>query len=317
MIIQMLTLAILLCNVYRAEASLATSLQETTAEGTSQDDLRNAILEGNLETLKEFLQSGADLTARFDNGLNALHLAATIEENAVLITKELLQRDVINLKDVDEQGWTAVHHAAASENADAQYVIKELLEKDSESVDICDKSNRTALHVASTFGRTANVEMLLKHKASVIVVDKHGMQPLHYAAQEGWLAVIKALLAAKAPVSEKDKYKRTPLVLANKNLLEVQSEGTIKQPLLVILELLAHGADVTDVDPKANKPVSECYADKGLMFSTPAAIKRAQEPQPIVVQTKSGVSVLSVLFGVVVGAAGCAALLKYQQSQNN
>ncbi|CAN1763545.1 Ankyrin repeat-containing protein At5g02620 [Linum perenne] len=94
------------------------------------------------------LESCTSLLFQGPNGRTALH-AATISGNAELTRKLLELNDCVS-KDVDQQGWTPMHHVAHFGHLS---VVKQLLESDSSAMYIQDKDERkTQLHIAADHG---------------------------------------------------------------------------------------------------------------------------------------------------------------------
>ena len=102
-------------NVESAQKiELTTSYNEATPLG-------NAICKGDLETVKKFIEYGANVNEK-SNGLTPLMLAARY--NRVEIIKVLLENGA-NIALQDERGMTAVKHAEISNAKEALAILKE------------------------------------------------------------------------------------------------------------------------------------------------------------------------------------------------
>ena len=82
--------------------------------------LANAIVKGDIETVKKFIDYGADVNEK-SNGMTPLMLAARY--NQVDIIKLLIEKGA-NIKQTDDRGLTAVKHAERSNASQAVEVLK-------------------------------------------------------------------------------------------------------------------------------------------------------------------------------------------------
>uniref|UniRef100_A0A8C6I9T5 Ankyrin 2, brain n=1 Tax=Mus spicilegus TaxID=10103 RepID=A0A8C6I9T5_MUSSI len=138
----------------------------------------------------------------FQNGLNALHLAA--KEGHVGLVQELLGRG--------------------------------------SSVDSATKKGNTALHIASLAGQAEVVKVLVKEGANINAQSQNGFTPLYMAAQENHIDVVKYLLENGANQSTATEDGFTPLAVALQQghnqavaiLLENDTKGKVRLPALHI-----------------------------------------------------------------------------------
>jgi uncharacterized protein len=100
------------------EPSNSIKIVKTIYEGVTP--LNNAIIRGDIESVKKFIAYGADVNQK-SNGLSPLMLAARY--NKVEIIKILLSNGA-NLKMKDEKGFTALKHAELSNATDAVQLLK-------------------------------------------------------------------------------------------------------------------------------------------------------------------------------------------------
>jgi ankyrin repeat protein len=105
-------------------ASTSNSLAEAKIETTTYEGvtpLNNAILKGDIEVVKKFIEYGTDVNEK-SNGMSPLMIAARY--NRVEIIKILLANGAnLNLK--DEKGFTALKHAELSNAKEAVQILKQ------------------------------------------------------------------------------------------------------------------------------------------------------------------------------------------------
>ncbi len=124
--------------------------------------LHNAILEGNLAKVKEFVESGTDVDMK------------------------------------DKLGWTPAYWALSAGQKD---IFEYLLNKDADITARTNIMGLTLLHQASRAGFTEIVEQLIAKGTDVNVKDKAGSPPLQFAASEGHEDIVKLLVAKGANVN--------------------------------------------------------------------------------------------------------------------
>ena len=99
----------------------STQKYELTASYSESTPLGVAICKGDIETVKKFVEYGANVNEK-SNGLTPLMLAARY--NHVEIIKLLLENGA-NLKLEDERGFTALKYAELSNAKEAFAILKE------------------------------------------------------------------------------------------------------------------------------------------------------------------------------------------------
>jgi len=107
-----------------SQATTAVSKFELVREYRNNTPLAVAIQKGDVETVKKFIEYGADVNER-SNGMTPLMVAARY--NRVDIIKLLLEKGA-NIKTADERGLTALKYAQMSKAAEAEVAIKKALE---------------------------------------------------------------------------------------------------------------------------------------------------------------------------------------------
>lgn len=107
-----------------ANVSFATNVQTLSTSKESifntPSPLCNAIIKGDMETVKKFVEYGSDVNENF-NGITPLMLAARY--NRVEIIKYLLDNGA-KLNTMDEYGHSALYYAESSKSIDAIAVLK-------------------------------------------------------------------------------------------------------------------------------------------------------------------------------------------------
>ena len=210
------------------------------------------------------LANGADIKARDNMGLGALHLAA---EKGFLTVAELLIARGAEVNAVDNDGDTPLHSAARS----GQPEMESLLIKHGAEVNARDNRGRTALSLAAEGKHLEAVKVLLAAKADPNIVDQNGRTPLSYAGVN--LELLRVLLTAKADpnldtakppliqAADGDNSAALALLLAQGASPEVRVGDDGVTPLLVtirqsntngIAALLAAAADVNVQDRFGN-----------------------------------------------------------------
>lgn len=116
-------LVALFSNTAVANASTVSKFGLVT-EYKNATPLAVAIVKGDIETVKKFIEYGADVNEK-SNGLSPLMIAARY--NQVDILNLLLEKGA-KLKDTDEKGLTALKYAQMSKADGAVAVLKKALE---------------------------------------------------------------------------------------------------------------------------------------------------------------------------------------------
>ena len=120
--------------------------------------------------------------------------------------KELLQSKA-NIEAKDNFGTTPLHEAARGWHRE---VVDLLLEKNAE-IEAKDNGGNTALHAAAQEGHREVVDLLLKENAEIEAKDNFEKTPLHEAAGKGHREVVDLLLEKNAEIEAKDRAHCTPL----------------------------------------------------------------------------------------------------------
>jgi ankyrin repeat protein len=229
------------CDATRKDAHKWSDSRCTACGKIDIDDankqLMNTALSGNIERVRQFLSIGADVNARDNRGITALHIAA--QKGFADMVNELLKKgsDV----NVAFNGETALHVASAKGHTD---IVKALLEKKT-NVNVKSNEGMTALGMASQSGHTDVVKALLEKGADVNAKANDSRTALFQASQNGHTEVVKALLEKRSDMNVKANDGATALYAASQ-------EGHAA----VVRILLEKGADV---NAKDNDSVTSLY----------------------------------------------------------
>ena len=167
---------------------------------TAEKPLHCAVAFGCADTIKILLATKANLEASRNNNRMPPHLAAM---NVLLAVKA-------GLEAVDDNGWTALHHAVAHGDAKIVQILLELKAR----VEVTDISGRTPLHVAAFCGNVDIISMLIRAKANPEAVDERNMTLLHIAIVEGRENAVRALIKNGANLQSIDRDGNSPLSAA-------------------------------------------------------------------------------------------------------
>ena len=151
--------------------------------------LHYAFYNGKVDSARVFLQLGASLSEKTENGANVLMLAAMGDQALMVAFSEELQ---VPLGDRDFQGNTALHYAA-KEGAD--FVVNVLLALDHQGLllNAANSQGQTALMLAAVSGNRRNVRSLLLRGADSELRDSEGLMALNLAKQNGHAEVVRML----------------------------------------------------------------------------------------------------------------------------
>ena len=244
------------------------------------DRLREAVNDGDTETVKLLLEEGANVNQFDMEGWTLLHDA--IRMNRIEICKLLLEKGA-NVNQFDMEGWTPLHVATRINRIE---ICKLLLEKGAE-VNPVTKSGRfaglTPLHVATRWNRKLEIcKLLLEKGANPNQEIEHGENyrntfndngntPLWEAADQSRIEIVKLLLEKRGNPNIRNGNGFTPLFQAAWRGRED-----------VVNLLLDHGADLTKLSdrqrsyvPRIYTPVKECaiclnsLSNNGVVVRTP------------------------------------------------
>ncbi len=172
-----------------------------------------AVLKNDCNTIKQLLQSGADVNKADMKGENPLYWAAMFGHTECV--KLLLAAPGIDVNKANKYGTTPLSRAAGNGHPEC---VKQLLAAPGIDVNQTNMIGETPLIWAAYKGRTECVKLLLAAPGiEVNKAEEDGNTPLYWAAYEGHTEIVKLLLAAPGiDVNKADKYGKTPLYWAKK-----------------------------------------------------------------------------------------------------
>lgn len=203
----------------------------------------NAISDRNLNSVKEAINSNADLEDEASHGRTPLLIAVC--KNELEIVKVLLAAGA-NPQKTDTHG-RSVLHLAGEKNASPE-MFKEFLKLQSvrELVNAVDNHGRTVMHCVAEYGKNPEViDILVAAGAEIMAIDDDGFTPLHDASESNKEPEIaEKLIEYKAEVNAIDKDKETPLHIAGDN--------SNKEVAIVLDD---NGADLKALDDSGRTPL--------------------------------------------------------------
>jgi ankyrin repeat protein len=171
------------------------------------------VVSGDIQAVEDLLAKGADVNAKSERGVSALHVAAGKGH------KDIAELLITRGADVDEKaksdawrhgGWTPLYFAIWHHHSD----VAELLLAKGADVNVKDERNLMPLHLALWSGPTDLAELLVARDADVNARGTWGFAPLHIAARKGHKAVAELLISKGVDVNAKTRDGKTPMSLA-------------------------------------------------------------------------------------------------------
>ena len=164
---------------------------------------------GNYELVAYFVEMGAGIHLKTDDGRNCLHIAAL--NGDLNLCKMLIDKHKVDLDMTTNQGWTAVHCSAQSGNYELVAYFAGM------GADILLKLNdgRNCLHIAALNGDLNLCKMLIdKHKVDLRMTDNKGCTAVHYSSQSGNYELVAYFVEMGADIHLKTDDGRTGLHIA-------------------------------------------------------------------------------------------------------
>jgi len=188
---------------YRTDPITEAAQPESPTTKAPDISIHKAATDGNIETVKQHIASGADLNAKNKYAWTPLHLAAINGQREVV---ELLIAKAADLNARDNSGYTPLHVAVIN----GQKEIATLLISKGTDVNAKDIAGSTPLFNAVLRSSKEIAELLIAKGADANVKDDSGTTPLHCAADRGYKEIAELLITEGADVNVKDFY-GTPL----------------------------------------------------------------------------------------------------------
>jgi ankyrin repeat protein len=167
-----------------------------------------AARDGHLAVVRELAGRGIGSDESDKWGMNPLHLA--ISQGEAAVAEALVSAFPAMLTARASDGLTAVALAASQEN---DTVLRSLLRREEARalVNATDVDGQTPLHVAAQQGHVSPVRTLVEHGAPVDARDREGTTPLMLACRRGNADVAAALLSLGADMNARDIHNQTAL----------------------------------------------------------------------------------------------------------
>ena len=241
-------------KVPRAETISDTNVEElNVTHWFGQNDLFNAVLQGNLEVVQTIL-SCREEDVNITDAFGQTALFAAIWQDNVEVVQALLNHGV-DVNVTDKEGQTALFAAAEGGNVE---VVQALLNHGVD-VNVTDKEGQTALFAAVECGNVEVVEALLSHGVNVNATDYQSHSALFAAVLQGSVEVVEVLLihGADPNVADEYMYMYDPPSTPN-TLFAAVMHGNVE----VVQALLSHGADVNACDQYSDE-TALVFAVKG------------------------------------------------------
>ncbi|GMT07884.1 hypothetical protein PENTCL1PPCAC_30058, partial [Pristionchus entomophagus] len=123
-----------------------------------------------------------------------LHNAILMGNMATL--KQLIQNSICDVDQENEKGHTALHIAMEQHGTEAASILL----ANGASPDATDFSEVTPAHIACAAGNIDTFDLLLYYKADVCAVNKAGRTPLDSASEQGRLMMVEKILESGLPI---------------------------------------------------------------------------------------------------------------------
>ncbi len=243
-----IAIIVVLCSVLQCFAATKTKVEVIKVDSSdtntlSQDfvyidnsALIRSVRRNKFDTVKKYLEKGADVNAKDDSGFFPLLIA--VDNNNYNMVKLLISSGAdLNLKTgkiYDKKGIIDYGTALMYSTKLDLYDISKLLIVSGADVNIQNEDGKTALMIAAERGNEKITKLLISKGADVNIKSVDKMTALSYAARYGKTQTAKKLIAKGADVNNVHYYGKTPLI-------EAVEKGNYEMVKL----LVSKGADVS------------------------------------------------------------------------
>jgi ankyrin repeat protein len=196
----------------------------------------------NIHVTKALLDQGSDAFVASEEGVTALHLAAS-NNNAAVVEALLAVR--VTVSSATSEGWTPLHYASMRSTRLAR--------------------REGGVEIYEYYQNFDSAQLLINAGASVNAADKKGVTALMVASQSGSEKVVKLLLAARANIGDLDNQGEGALHYAAKGSVHIEDHFRARGPnelsyrytenSFVIQELLKAGADPNAKNSSGQMPI--------------------------------------------------------------
>ena len=169
------------------------SSSQTSAAKKPAKSLHQAVIDNDLEAIKNHIAQHTDIDATDAMQKTSLHYAAENGRNDVA---RLLIGNGAHIDLADKDGFTPLHLAVKNGRRD----MAELLIDKGANVNARDPAGGTALHWAAWNEYSDIAEMLIAKGANIDVKNNQGVAPLYLASVKGSVATVKLLVGKGAAI---------------------------------------------------------------------------------------------------------------------
>lgn len=196
-----------------AEAALDVTLEVGTVGGAItitpyELPILNAAMNGDVDALKEILQTGADVNQTEEDGTTALQLAVAGEKTEMV---RYLLRAGARVDQLDQAGGSALF---SIDDETEPELLLELLRAGA-NVNLVNRDGDTPLTALADADCPELIKILIAVGANINIQNGDGNSALMIAAREGNTETVEALLAAGADLSLRNRDGETALMLAD------------------------------------------------------------------------------------------------------
>ena len=232
--------------------------EDYEADGTDSSSqkeraLVDAILEGDSETVRNFIQNGTDVNAEITFARTTA-LCMADERGDSVIVRILLDAGA-DVRWIDGSGASALVRACSHESLS---IVQMIFDHDKDLLEIADEFGHTPLLMAILDHRSSIVQFLLDQGANVHAMTRDGTTTLAAACRTGDVGIARRMLAAGIGVEERDTDQRTALH-------DVAWSDSFQRAKLMRELILQHNANMFAVDNRGRTPFD---AGRGTILST-------------------------------------------------
>ncbi|KAL1462259.1 hypothetical protein WDU94_014108 [Cyamophila willieti] len=200
---------------------------------TVSDQMIDAVLEGNLEKVKDLVKSyGIHSCEAWDYGYVLLQIAISKGFKEIACFLVTIGSKIHNKYSEDQ---TPLHYAV--EKGDVELV--QILLDNGADVTAANENYNTPLHIAVNKRHAAICKILCQYGAPLHVLNKRKQLPLFFAIEKGWQDIVTAFLEAGVDVNSEDKK-------CNSILYSAVTKGNVE----MIKEILRFKPDLESINNK-------------------------------------------------------------------